>query len=135
MEQRVEEEQRRSIEESSPKHLVDIDDEDIRRQDQWIMEQHPSIGVRWSEQLDHPYATITRPQGCYLCGDQHDRKTCGWRNIFQDPVGTPLIGDVLLGKGFMYDAKGGRDGKGSVVPSGKGATSWDRPQQPPWVQG
>lgn len=139
VQQRVEDEQRRSIEESSLQHQgsssMDIDDEDIRRQHQWAMEQHPTIGVRWSEQCDHLWATIIRPQGCYLCGDQHDRKTCSWRNIFEDPPGQPLLGDLLLGKGYEYDAKGGREGKGSVVPKGQVSAPWDHVASPAWVQG
>ena len=115
---RVEEEQRRSMEESQHQDDMDIDDEDIRLQHQWAMKQQPTIGRRWSNQCDHPWATLTRPQGCYLCGEQHDRKSCGWRNIFEDPPGEPLLGDLLLGKGYEYDPKGGRERKGSIVPEG-----------------
>ena len=46
--QRIEAEQRRSIEESMhPKDIADLKGQ--WAQDQWIQEQHPIIGVRWSE--------------------------------------------------------------------------------------
>ena len=94
---------------------------------EWACEQHPIIGIRWSEHPGHPYATVMRPAGCYPCGERHSRKTCEWRNIFEHPVGIPLIGDQILGKGFAYDATAGQGRKGGVVPVETGKASWTTP--------
>ena len=89
----------------------------------WALRQYPSIGFRWSKSMDHPYATGVRSpvngaQGCYYCAEFHRRPDCPWKDHEHDIDGSPLLGDELLGKGFVWSSKGGKDWQGGMIKGG-----------------